>query len=54
MENTEQNLPIKSETAVIKKFVTFWIHEELFGVDILDVKEVTPLMEITPIFQQLK
>ena len=50
MQNSAENLPIKSETAVFKKFVTFWIHDDLFGVDIIDVKEVTPLMTITPIF----
>ena len=50
MQDSAENLPIKSETAVLKKFVTFWIHDELFGVDIIDVKEVTPLMAITPIF----
>ena len=35
---------------VIKQFVTFRIQDELFGVDILDVKEVTPMIEITPVF----
>jgi len=31
------------------KFVSFKIDNELLGVDILDVKEVTSVMEITPI-----
>ena len=45
------NLPaIKAERSSMSKFVTFWIHDELFGVNILDVKEVTPVMEITPVF----
>ena len=47
-----ENLPVSRTTdqSSIIKFVTFWIHDELFGVDILDVKEVTPVMKITPIF----
>ncbi|PCI29034.1 MAG: hypothetical protein COB67_05045 [SAR324 cluster bacterium] len=32
------------------QFVSFWISNELFGVDILDVKEVTPMIKITPVF----
>jgi len=32
------------------QFVTFWIGSELFGVDILDVKEITPMIDITPVF----
>ena len=32
------------------KFVTFRVDKELFGVNINDVREVTPVMEITPVF----
>ncbi len=46
-----ENLPVaKTVKSSRKKFVTFWIQGELFGVDILDVKEVTPIMDITPVF----
>ena len=43
----------KTEVATTKKidlFVSFWIEEELFGINIIDIKEVTQLLDITPIF----
>ena len=33
-----------------RQFCTFQIHDRLFGVDILDVKEVNPETHFTPIF----
>jgi purine-binding chemotaxis protein CheW len=33
-----------------RQFCTFQIHDRLFGVDILDVKEVNPETNFTPIF----
>lgn len=52
MQNNTANLPVaQGEVSdATQKFVTFWIHDELFGVDILDVQEVTPLIDITPVF----
>lgn len=29
--------------------MTFWIGEKVFGLDVLDVQEVTPVLEITPV-----
>ena len=52
MQNNTANLPVAQGEAseATQKFVTFWIHDELFGVDILDVQEVTPLIDITPVY----
>lgn len=33
-----------------RQYVSFWLSGELFGVDIHDVKEVTVMMDITPVF----
>jgi len=33
-----------------RQFCTFWIAERLFGTDILDVKEINPEIDFTPIF----
>lgn len=37
-------------TSFDHQFVSFRIGEELFGVNILDVREVTPLIDITPVY----
>lgn len=37
-----------------KKAISFYLGEHLFGVDILTVKEVTPLVEITPVHHSPK
>ena len=39
---------------IIGKYVTFWIEDELLGVNILDVKEVSPVMTITAISHSAK
>ncbi|MGK5092361.1 chemotaxis protein CheW [Deltaproteobacteria bacterium TL4] len=33
-----------------RQYCTFWLADRLFGVDILDVKEINPEVSITPIF----
>ncbi len=48
--HTGKPLPKLHSSSQAGQYVTFWLDQELFGVDILDVKEVTPLMEITPVF----
>ncbi|MDX2469393.1 MAG: chemotaxis protein CheW [SAR324 cluster bacterium] len=43
----------KNEVTTTKQsdlYVSFWIEEELFGINIIDIKEVTQLLDITPIF----
>jgi chemotaxis signal transduction protein len=32
-----------------RTLVTFWIETKLFGLDVLDVQEVTPVLEVTPV-----
>ncbi len=34
---------------VRRTIVTFWIETRLFGLDVLDVQEVTPLLDVTPV-----
>ena len=41
--------PVDTTKKETYKFVSFRIEDELLGVNILDVKEVTALMDITPI-----
>ncbi len=38
------------ETNNKHQFCTFWLSERLFGVNILDVKEINPEVAVTPIF----
>ena len=32
-----------------RTLVTFWIETKLFGLDVLDVQEVTPVLDVTPV-----
>ena len=52
MENSL--VSVSSSEVVLKNqhdlYVSFWLGEELFGINIIDIKEVTPLLDITPIF----
>jgi purine-binding chemotaxis protein CheW len=52
MATTNKNLIVTpgSQAESLSKYVTFRLGDEFFGVNILDVKEVTPVMTITPIF----
>ncbi len=43
-----------TDSAVHKQLCTFWLSGRLFGVDILDVKEVHPKVEFTPIYHAPK
>jgi chemotaxis signal transduction protein len=35
--------------ALRRTLVTFWIETKLFALDVLDVQEVTPVLEVTPL-----
>ena len=52
MENSL--VTVSSSEVVLKNqhdlYVSFWLGEELFGINIIDIKEVTSLLDITPIF----
>lgn len=45
---------IRSTSEENRQYVSFWLDEELFGVNILDVKEVSTITEITPVFHAPK
>ena len=46
----EVTQPVDTTKKETFKFVSFRIEDELLGVNILDVKEVTSLLDITPIY----
>ena len=59
MNNQDINITTDSPSTIQNKrqFCTFWLSGRLFGVDILDVKEINKELNFTPIFhapQQVK
>ncbi len=51
METVATHKSEKEKTATQnRQFCTFWLSGRLFGVQILDVKEIHPEVAITPIF----
>ena len=57
MQLSEQDI-IETQSLVkassMGQYISFQLEHELFGVNILDVKEVTPLHEVTPVFHAPK
>lgn len=51
---TVQNPEKKNLAGQNRQFCTFWLSGRLFGVQILDVKEIHPEVAITPIFHAPK
>lgn len=51
---TAQNPEKKNLAGQNRQFCTFWLSGRLFGVQILDVKEIHPEVAITPIFHAPK
>ncbi len=52
--NTGTDVVRSGQVQPVYEFVSFWLDEELFGLNILDVKEMTPVTEITPVFHAPK
>ena len=47
MENLEKNLPENIST----KYLTFYLAKEMYGIEILKVREIIGMMDITPVPQ---
>jgi len=54
MNEDQPNQSNKKDTTEKKQFCTFRLADRLFGVDILDVKEINPEIVFTPIFHAPK
>ncbi len=52
MKKIDGDLSVKNDEK--RQFCTFWLMERLYGVDIIDVKEIHPRVDFTPIYHSPK